>query len=124
MLDHRQTTTSSAWEVPIWPPSANTFGWGAYLGDLDRANIPAYASPALAHDLSDLPAAYVMVGALDGFVDEDIDYAMRLNRAGVDVEFHLYPGAPHGFEGLLPGAAVSKQATADIHNWIKQTYAH
>jgi acetyl esterase/lipase len=124
MLDHRQSTASSAWEVPIWPPSANTFGWAAYLGDLDRTNVPAYASPALADDLSDLPAAYVMVGALDGFVDEDIDYAMRLNRAGVDVELHLYPGAPHGFEGLLPGAAVSKQATADIHNWIKKTYAH
>ena len=66
----------------------------------------------------------ILVGALDGFVDEDVDYAMRLNHAGVAVELHVYPGAPHGFDALLPNAAVSKQANADIHAWIAKHYAH
>ena len=32
MIDDRQITPSSQWPDPIWPPSANTFGWTAYLG--------------------------------------------------------------------------------------------
>jgi acetyl esterase/lipase len=124
MLDDRQQTVSSNWDVPIWPPSSNRFGWDAYLGDLAGENVPAYAAAARATDLSNLPPTLITVGALDGFVDEDIDYALRLNRAGVPVELHVYPGAAHGFESITPKAAVSKQATADIHAWIKKHYAH
>ena len=43
------------------------------------------------------------------FVDENIDYARRLNRAGVPTELHVWPGAFHGFD-LLPGPAVSDAA--------------
>ena len=33
MIDDRQVTSSSQWEVPVWPPSANALGWSAYLGE-------------------------------------------------------------------------------------------
>jgi acetyl esterase/lipase len=33
MIDDRQTTMSSGWEVPVWTPAANTIGWRSYLGD-------------------------------------------------------------------------------------------
>lgn len=119
MIDDTQTTISSRWDVPIWGPASNRFGWTSYLGDLYGADdIPAHAAPTRATDLSGLPATYIMAGTLDGFVDEDIDYATRLNQAGVPVELHLYPGAPHGFEGFAPSAAVSRQARADINNWL------
>ena len=68
-----------------------------YLGDIN-GDLPAYASPALTKDLSGLPPAYIMVGVLDPFRDEDIDYANRLMKAGVPVELHVVPGAFHGFE--------------------------
>ena len=48
-----------------------------------------------------LPPLYV-VGTMDGFCDEDIAYAQRLNQAGVPTELHVYPGAPHGFDGMAP----------------------
>ena len=35
----------------------------------------------------------VIVGGADGFRDEDIDYALRLNQAGVPTELHVYRGA-------------------------------
>lgn len=124
MLDDRQVTESSRWDVPIWPPSSNRFGWDSYLGGLSGDAVPAYAAAARATDVSGLPPALIVVGTLDGFIDEDVEYAMRLNRAQVPVELHVYPGAPHGFDGLLPGAAVSKQASKDIHDWITRTYAH
>ena len=69
--------------------------------------MPAYAAAARAVDLAGLPPAFVCVGTLDVFLDEDVDYAQRLNHAGVPTELHVYPGAPHGFDMLMGGAAIS-----------------
>lgn len=123
MIDDRQVTESSSWDVPIWPPSSNTFGWTSYLGDAKGTErVSSYAAAARAEDLSGLPPAIIVVGALDGFADENIDYARRLNHAGVPVEFHLYPGAPHGFDALLPRSAVARRAKADIGRWLDHHY--
>ncbi|HET6917513.1 MAG TPA: alpha/beta hydrolase [Acidimicrobiales bacterium] len=119
MLDDRQVTPSSGWDVPIWSPANNEFGWRSYLGDLygtDR--IPAYAAPARADDLSGLPPASVWVGTADGFCDEDILYAQRLNHAGVPTELHVYPGAPHGFEAFSPNAPVARRCRRDMKEWL------
>ncbi|MCU1467366.1 MAG: lipase [Actinomycetia bacterium] len=119
MLDDRQITPSSRLdELLIFNRESNTFGWRSYLGDLyGSPDVPAYAAPARATDLSRLPAAYVCVGAVDGFRDEDIEYAMRLNQAGVPTELHVYPGAPHGVM-LFPDTAVAKRYAAGIEDWI------
>lgn len=118
MLDDRMITPSSAWNDPVWPPEANRFGWRSYLGALTDAAVPAYAAAARATDLSRLPRSFVSVGALDGFSDEDIDYAARLRRAGVPTELHVYPGAPHGFDGLAAGTRVAQRANRDIEEWL------
>ncbi len=121
MIDDRQVTESSTWDVPVWSPTANTFGWKAYLGDLYGTNdIPAYAAPTRATDLSGLPPTYVLVGSLDGFLDEDVDYAARLNRAGVPTELHVYPGAPHGFDAFLPGTQLSRRARVASDDWLNR----
>jgi acetyl esterase/lipase len=125
MIDDRGTTTSSQWDVPIWSPESNAFGWASYLGDLSGTDeVPPHAAPSRADDLSGLPPTYIMCGGLDGFVDEDIDYATRLNQAGVNVELHIYPGAPHGFEGFAPNAAVSRQARRDLNQWLGRVLSH
>ncbi len=50
--------------------------------------------------------AYIMVGQLDPFRDEDITYAQRLLQAGVPVDFHVVPGVTHGFENIFPDAEI------------------
>ena len=123
MLDDRQATPSSAWEVPVWPPSANTLGWSAYLGARTGDEVPIYAAPARATDLTRLPPALIVVGGLDGFADEDIEYAKRLNQAGVPAELHLYPGAPHAFDSMAPATGVARRATAQIEEWLGRMLA-
>ena len=118
MIDDRQITVSSQWNDPVWPPVANRYGWDSYLGDLTGDAVPYYAAAARATELRGLPPTYLSVGALDGFADEDIDYANRLRHAGVPVELHVYPGAPHGFDGLTPGTAIAKRANRDIAEWL------
>jgi len=122
MIDDRQTTASSRVDdLAVWSRGSNTFGWKSYLGDLyGRDDIPATAAPARATDLSGLPPALVSVGAVDGFRDEDIDYALRLNQAGVPTELHVYPGACHGFTMFAPDAAVSKQSLRNMEDWLRR----
>ena len=119
MIDDTRTTVSANWDVPVWDRESNYFGWQSYLGDLfDTEDVPIHAAPARAIDLSGLPRAYVMTGTLDGFADEDVAYAQRLNQAGVPTELHVYPGAPHGFDGFAPGTAVARQARSDINDFL------
>lgn len=97
----------------IWPPHNNRFGWSALLGHEPGADgVSPYAAPARATDLSGLPPTFISTGALDLFVEEDIDYARRLMRVGVPTELHVYPGAFHGFD-LMPGAEVAETARRD-----------
>lgn len=97
-----------------WTLADDVTGWDALLGDL-RADpdLPAWAAPARASDYGGLPPAYLEVGDLDLFAEQDLTYAARLLGAGVPVEFHLHPGAPHAFDLLAPAAGVSQRAMAD-----------
>ena len=116
MLDDRNATRSSyaITDERVWNRAANLHGWNAYLaGDAGGEGVSPYAAPARAEDLAGLPPAYVNVGALDLFVDEDVDYARRLMAAGVPTELHVYPGAFHGSPGLVPDSALSKRWAAD-----------
>jgi len=119
MLDDRQTTPSIKSDgLYVWSRESNEFGWRSYLGDVYGSDdVPIYAAPARATDLAGLPPAFVSVGAIDGFRDEDIDYAVRLNQAGVPCELHVYPGLPHGY-GLVPDAAMVRRARHDVDEWL------
>jgi len=97
----------------LWTREANLFGWTALLGHAPGGgDVSPYAAPARATDLSGLPPTYMICGALDLFLDEDMDYAKRLIRAGVPTELHIYPGAPHGFM-FVQEAAVTKTFARD-----------
>jgi acetyl esterase/lipase len=119
MIDDRQITRSSQLDgLPVWSRESNTYGWRSYLGDLyGTPDLPYTAAAARADDLSGLPPAYVSVGTVDGFMDEDVDYAVRLNHAGVPTELHLYPGACHGYQ-YATEAEISRRSQRDIEVWL------
>jgi len=98
----------------LWTPKQNAFGWRAYLGDLPAESVTKLAAPARASDddLKGLPATFICTGSLDLFLEEDVDYALRLTLAGVPCELHVYPGAPHGFR-LAREARVTQQYLRD-----------
>jgi acetyl esterase/lipase len=93
-----------------WDRRSNQKGWQAYLsGDYD-ADIHEYAIPSRVDDLSRLPPAYISVGTLDLFLDENLHYARRLMAAEVATELHVFPGGIHAFEYRAPGARLSSRA--------------
>lgn len=95
----------------LWSVEDKVTGWDALLGGPDETdNVSIYAAPARATDLSDLPPAYIDVGGLDLFRDEDVAYATLLARSGVPTELHVLPGVPLAFDILAPAAAVTQRA--------------
>jgi acetyl esterase/lipase len=120
MLDDRQATTSSRWtDVPRWHPVANRFGWRSYLGPMyGAADVPYHAAPARAADLTGLPPTCVIVGTVDGFLDEDVAFAQRLCHAGVSTELHVYAGGSHGFAAPACRAPLAARARQVIDDWL------
>ncbi len=117
MLDDRTGITRA---VPphvgtlVWTPTQNRFGWESLLGSAPgKANAPRGAVPARVAELKGLPPAFIGVGTLDLFCDEDIDYAQRLNASGVSTELIVVPGAFHGFD------AISKMAKRPLGDWFE-----
>ena len=117
MLDDRTATTPDpnpyAGEF-LWTPEANRLGWTALLGqEPGGPDVSPYAAAARAENLAGLPSTWIGVGSIDLFVDENIEYARRLIRAGVPTELHVYPGAPHGFNAI-PTARVTQAFELDL----------
>jgi acetyl esterase/lipase len=104
MLDDRSAAGPKNPNYRLWGPKSNRFGWAAYLGNAD----PQIAVPARRDDLSGLPPAWIGVGTHDLFHDEDLAYAERLTAAGVPCQVEVVPGAFHGFDLVVPKAAVSR----------------
>jgi len=100
MLDDRTTLRTEIDErcLRLWSTKSNRFGWQTYLGRKPGDDAPDYAAPARRSDLRGLPPAWIGVGTCDLFHDEDIEYARRLQAAGVACELKIVPGAFHGFE--------------------------
>jgi acetyl esterase/lipase len=108
MIDDTNETASSheITDVGVWDRPANIEAWQWYLGG---GKADQYAAPARAEDLSGLPPAFIDVGTVDLFRDEDITFAMRLMQAGVPTELHVNPGAYHASEVLAPQAELSRR---------------
>ncbi|MCW2620731.1 MAG: Alpha/beta hydrolase fold-3 domain protein [Frankiales bacterium] len=126
MLDDRNTTPSSHELVgeAVWDRISNETGWSALLGDRrGGADVSPYAAAARATDLAGLPPAFIDVGSVETFRDEDVDYAVRIWQAGGDAELHVWPGAFHGFDLLAPGTALATAARAARLVWLRRLLA-
>lgn len=124
MLDNTNTTVSSHQYdgIGTCTREENLFAWRCVLGD-DLAfseDAPAYAAPSRATDLSDLPPAFVEVGAAELFRDEDVAYASRIWAAGGQAELHVWAGGCHGFDIYMPDAAITRAAGATCLSWLRR----
>ncbi len=120
MIDDRCNSQSNR-EIDdkrVWNGKNNMAGWEMYLGE-NKGEVSQYAASARAIDLSGLPPAYICVGDLEPFRDETIEYVSKLTKAGVPVEFHLYPGCFHGFDIMFPELEIAKKTTAEYIQALK-----
>ncbi|WP_371433394.1 alpha/beta hydrolase [Novosphingobium sp.] len=126
-LDDRTTTCADPNRFTgefVWTRESSRYCWIAQLGkEPGGDDTSPYAAPARAQDLAGLPRTFISVGALDLFVDECLDYAHRLIRAGVPTELHVYPGCMHGF-GMARDSAPARRAQDDNLAAFRSAFAH
>ena len=122
MLDDRtaQDRSLDAADHYIWNNKLNLAGWTSYVGNkIGTDQVPSYAAPARRSDFNGLPKAWIGVGDVELFYQEDKKYADSLKSAGVPCELDVVAGGPHAFEGMAPDAQVSKDYAARAKNWLK-----
>jgi len=117
VIDDTASTTSALeyTDTPGWDSRNNAVMWSAYLAGSPAT---AYAAPARAEDLSGLPPTFVLTAHYDPLRDEALNYARRLLDAGVVTEIHQLAGTFHGFDGAIPGAAVSQRSLDAQSNFL------
>jgi acetyl esterase/lipase len=108
----------------MWTASNNRFAWGSLLGvPAGSSKVPVAAVPARVASVAGLPPAWIGVGAIDLFAEENMEYARRLVHAGVATELLVVRGAFHGFDLLAPDAEASKQFSASWKSALRKAFA-
>jgi acetyl esterase/lipase len=103
----------------LWGNADNAVGWRAYLAaEPGGVSVPPCAVAARREDLARLPPAWIGVGDVDLFAEEDRAYAERLSRAGVKTTFVTVPGAPHGFEAWAPHTEIARRFLVGARDWL------
>jgi len=97
-----------------WSYDANYTAWTAVLGEArGSADVSPVVAPARLNDCAGLPPTFIDTNELDIFRDEDMAYVIKLLDAGIHVDFHLYPGVPHGWEGIIPNSELAQRAMSN-----------
>lgn len=126
MLDERAATRARRTSSPrtrgrlLWSRSLDRLGWSAYLrgpGGTGPGSARPYAVPGRRTDLTGMPPAWVGVGDLDLFYDDDVAYAQRLGESGVTCELVIVPGMYHAADRVVPTAPA-------MQTWRSSMLAH
>ncbi|TFH25529.1 MAG: alpha/beta hydrolase [Bacteroidia bacterium] len=111
MIDDRQITDSAKdIHVPVWNTKTNSLAWNSYLKEVKGEDIPKYAAAARNTDYKNFPPTITFVGEFEPFRDENIEYVEALKKEGIPVEFKFYKGCFHGFDILVAGSSIAKDA--------------
>ncbi|AKA68767.1 alpha/beta hydrolase [Clostridium scatologenes] len=105
-LDYLANTTSATQlfdDVPMVRGNGLSDVWRLYLGGFNGSQPSYYAVPALARDLSGLPATFVVTLEYDPLRTEGMEYARRLMEFSVPTELYSLPRVCHGFD-MVPGS--------------------
>ncbi|OBG99608.1 MULTISPECIES: alpha/beta hydrolase [unclassified Mycobacterium] len=121
VLDDRETASKAEFGAsPAFDSEAADQMWRHYLGP-DGTGGPA-AVPARRRQFGGLAPALITCAEIDPFRDEAVDYALQLLRAGVSAELHVFPGACHGFDSLLPDWSDSERLFALQGHALSRTF--
>jgi len=110
VLDDRLTGSKTEFSAtPAFDGPATEQMWRHYLGPTAPS---AKSVPARSNQFRCLPTTFITCSDIDPLRDEALDYALRLLRAGIATELHVFAGTCHGFDSLLPDWEVAEQLFA------------
>ena len=105
-----------------WSRQHGVLAWHLLLKSVraeKRYEIPEYAVPARAQDLTNLPPTLSYVGTHDILLNEVQTLVQTLRTAGNDTRFAVFEDLFHAMEDSVPDAGVS----TDVHDWLAREFA-
>ncbi|MBB3047945.1 acetyl esterase/lipase [Litorivivens lipolytica] len=123
MLDDRTVLRNDLTEEKhfIWNNRSNRAGWQCYLGqEPGLPDVPEHSVPARRKSLAGLPPAWLGVGSIDLFADEDYAYAERLQADGVECELYVTKGGPHAYESFFPDTEMARAHWESVFQFIER----
>lgn len=93
-----------------------------YVNRAEELDLP-YVSPLRADSFARLPRTLVLCAEIDPLLDEGIEYARRLEQAGVPVELQIYPGMFHCFWRMGAALPESREAIDYAAGRMRQAMA-
>ena len=115
MLDDRAASDE---RNVIWDADSNAQAWRYYVQDDPTA---PYAVPGRRADFTGLPPAWLYAGQSELFYNEILDYAERLEAAGVPTQCEVVEGGVHAFELWAPHTAAAKHLLMSSRMWLDST---
>jgi acetyl esterase len=94
---------------------------GHYLPN-EKDRLDWRASPLLAKSLNGLPPAFLLTAGFDPLVDEGREYAERMQKDGVKVEYKNFPDMVHGFITMGRVLETANAALADCAQALKKAW--
>jgi monoterpene epsilon-lactone hydrolase len=109
---------------------AARFSAGLYLGvdpegvATAAAGADPLASPVRAgpDDLAGLPPTLVQVSSTEVVHDEAVEFARRLNAAGVEVRLDVWPGEQHCWQLGVPDSPTAGAAVREVRNFLGERF--
>ncbi|MPS70986.1 MAG: alpha/beta hydrolase [Novosphingobium sp.] len=89
--------------------------WASYLGQ-EPVDDPL-ARPLRA-ELGELAPSWLCVAECDVLLDENLEMAARLAKAGVATELRVYPGATHSFLEAVSVSGLADRAIGEASQWL------
>lgn len=99
---------------PCWSATSNDTAWRLALAGTGRV------APLEEPDVAGMPPTYLDAGSAELFRDSIVAFATRLWAAGVRAELHVWSGAFHGSDGVVEGAAVSRESHRARREWLRR----
>lgn len=120
--DQAKNWTELSKDKVTWSKGHAVMAWHFLLREVrgqKRYDVPAYAVPARAPDLSNLPPMLSYVGAHDIILNEAADIAKRIEETGTEVTFRVFDNVFHAMEDSAPDTPEAVQ----IHDWLNTEFA-
>ena len=107
----------------LWPGEMTRQAWDMVLGpDRGGPDVDDIRCPGRSTDLSNLPPAFIDVGACEVFRDSAIAFASQIWKSGGSAELHVWPGMYHGAAIIEPDVPISQAALYAQRGFIERAF--